>query len=121
MGQDITPVPFNTQGFLEKVEFAKVGLSMGEKIMPVKVKRAQTVHSVSLGSDPHRVLGLHEEAGAKVIRLWRPGAPYVYVELFGKKVEAKRTSQEGLFAVDAPLETTFRDYRVYSQNGVLHH
>jgi 1,4-alpha-glucan branching enzyme len=90
--------------------------------MPVRLKRAQTIRSVSFGSDPHRVLGLHEESkGMKEIRLWRPGAPYVYVELFGEKVEAKRESQEGLFTVDAPAETTFQDYRVYSQSGALHH
>jgi 1,4-alpha-glucan branching enzyme len=89
--------------------------------MSVKAKRAQPIQFTSFGSDPHRVLGLHEESqGIKVIRLWRPGAPYVYLELFGKQVEARRAGQEGLFTVEVPVETTFQDYRVYAQGGALH-
>jgi 1,4-alpha-glucan branching enzyme len=89
--------------------------------MPVKAKRAQNLELHSFICDPHRVLGLHETcSGAKVIRLWRPGAPYVYLELFGERVEAKKTSSEGLFEREVPVKTTFADYRVFFHNGMLH-
>lgn len=68
--------------------------------------------------DPHQVLGLHELGSRKVIRLWRPGATQVYFELFGKIVEANQM-QPGLFEYEVPLETTYRDYRIYHKNGLL--
>src|SRR3984957_2787633 len=73
--------------------------------------------------DPHHFLGLHSVDGAlsKVIRVWRPGAPYLHLEVFGKQLEAKRVHAEGLFECEVPAKTTFADYRVFHQNGVLAH
>ncbi len=72
--------------------------------------------------DPHRILGLHlSSQDTKVIRLYRPGAPFVYLELFGKVVEAKRTGTEGIFECEVPQETTFKDYRIYLPSGALIH
>lgn len=72
--------------------------------------------------DPHRFLGVHSVGtGQKVIRLLRPGAPYLHLEVFGKSIEAKRISPEGIFEVEVPANTTFADYRVYHQNGMLDH
>lgn len=70
--------------------------------------------------DPHSVLGLHlllDETN-KVVRLWRPGASQVHLEVFGKVVEAKKVD-EGLFEAIVPAVTTPFDYRVYHQNGLL--
>jgi 1,4-alpha-glucan branching enzyme len=72
------------------------------------------------GKDPHHSLGLHPStAESKVIRIWRPGAPYVHLEVFGKSVEAKKVTADGLFEYEVPLETTFTDYRVYLHQGAL--
>jgi 1,4-alpha-glucan branching enzyme len=67
--------------------------------------------------DPHRILGLHD----KTIRLWRPGAQKVYLEVFGKSVEAKCVHEAGLFEYKVPSNTTYKDYKVYHQNGLLAH
>jgi 1,4-alpha-glucan branching enzyme len=76
---------------------------------------------LSFTSDPHRILGLHPSgSNSKVIRIWRPGAPYLHLEVFGKDVEAKKVSPEGLFEYEVPSNTTFTDYRIY-QNGILAH
>lgn len=71
---------------------------------------------------PHAFLGLHETAdGAKAIRLWRPGAHQVFLEIFGTITEAKKVHDAGLFEASVPLKTTYFDYRVYHNNGVLAH
>lgn len=67
--------------------------------------------------DPHRFLGLHDG----VVRLYRPGAQDVYVEVFGKIVQASPRSEAGFFECAVPLETTYADYRVFHQNGLLAH
>lgn len=69
--------------------------------------------------DPHRFLGLHETAEGKVIRLWRPDAQEVYLEIRGKIVSAKKVSDAGIFTVEVPVDTSPADYRVYHQNGLL--
>src|ERR1700722_3866131 len=72
--------------------------------------------------DPHHLLGLHSlNASKKVIRLYRPGAKIVHIEVFGKNVEAKKTALEGFFEYEVPAITTFTDYRIYHQNGSLAH
>lgn len=73
-------------------------------------------------SNPHGFLGLHETPeGGKVIRLFRPGAPYLHLELFGKIVEAHKTGEEGFFELTVPKETFFTDYRVYLYKDLLVH
>lgn len=72
--------------------------------------------------DPHSVLGLHDYLeGHKVIRLWRPGAQVVHLEVFGEIVQASRLDHAGLFEYIAPGKTTVLDYRIYHQNGMLVH
>lgn len=67
--------------------------------------------------NPHHILGQHDE----VIRLWRPGANQVYLEIFGKIEEATRIHEAGLFEYHVPAHTTFSDYRVFHSNGMLGH
>lgn len=70
--------------------------------------------------DPHAILGLHPFFGKnKVIRLWRPQASQIFLEVFGKIVEANRVHEAGLFTYVVPLETKPSDYRVYHQGGLL--
>lgn len=72
--------------------------------------------------DPHNVLGLHpHSSGQKVIRLWRPGAKTLFLEVFGKIVEATQVHEAGLFEYHVPLHTASNDYRIYHQNGLLAH
>ncbi len=72
--------------------------------------------------NPHTVLGLHEHKdGKKVIRLWRPGAQEVYIEVLNQVLEAHRVDAMGLFELVVPGSITFQDYRVWHQNGLLAH
>ncbi len=70
--------------------------------------------------DPHTILGLHiTPEGKKLIRLWRPGASVLFLELFGHTVPATQVHNTGLFEVQVPPHTSFTDYRVYHQSGLL--
>lgn len=72
--------------------------------------------------DPHGFLGLHSVGGGKkVIRLWRPGAASMHLELFGKVVEAVACDPAGFFELQVPEHTTWSDYRVYHSSGLLAH
>jgi 1,4-alpha-glucan branching enzyme len=66
---------------------------------------------------PHAILGLHPFfEGGKVIRLWRPGAQQIYLEVFGSLVEARKIHDAGIFEFVVPPYTTPTDYRVFHQN-----
>ncbi len=74
------------------------------------------------GRDPHSLLGIHEPpGGCKVIRLWRPGADWVFLEVFGQIVQAQKIHQAGLFEYVVPAQTTLFDYRIYHHGGLLAH
>ena len=71
-------------------------------------------------SSPHDVLGLHLSIDSKkVIRLWRPGAENIYLEVFGAIIQARRVDNDGLFECEVPEKTEFGNYRIYHQNGLL--
>lgn len=73
-------------------------------------------------TDPHQFLGLHEgKLGKKVIRLLRPEAESVFVEVFGKVMPMLKGSEEGLFELEVPSTVTFLDYRVYHISGLFAH
>ena len=72
--------------------------------------------------DPHSILGIHPvDEYTKVIRLWRPGAAQIYLEVFGKVVEAEREDPSGLFSYRVPAHTTNQDYRIYHSSGMIAH
>lgn len=72
--------------------------------------------------DPHVILGLHSYTkNHKVIRLWRPAATRIFIELFGEIVEASKIYDSGFFECIVPLHTTRNDYKVYHHNGLLAH
>ncbi len=72
--------------------------------------------------DPHAFLGLHMDAnGQQIIRLWRPGATSLFLEVKGEPQEAKRVHESGLFEYPLPRPITFQDYRVYHHSGLLAH
>lgn len=83
----------------------------------------EDLHKLICGNyhDPHHLLGLHSAANGKVIRLWRPGASHIHLEVFGEVVEANRIHDAGIFEYPVPEHTMANDYRVYHQNGLLAH
>jgi 1,4-alpha-glucan branching enzyme len=75
-----------------------------------------------IGHDPHQLLGLHPStSSAQVVRLFRPSADTIHLELFGHVIPMEKVSPSGLFEYKVPLHTTYKDYRVYHQNGLLAH
>ncbi|KAF3362771.1 1,4-alpha-glucan branching enzyme GlgB [Chlamydiales bacterium STE3] len=77
----------------------------------------------SILHDPHAYLGLHSnrEGSNQVIRIYRPNATHLYLEFKQQIVEALRVSEEGFFELEVPNDTTYEDYRIYHQNGLLAH
>lgn len=72
--------------------------------------------------DPHNILGLHSTSdGGKVIRIWRPGADNLFLEVLGKNVQAEQVHPAGLFEYRVPNGITYIDYRVYHSSGLLAH
>lgn len=72
--------------------------------------------------DPHHILGLHNDVhGEKVVRLWRPGASHIHLQVRGEVREATQIHPAGLFQCNVSQNTTFKDYCVYHQNGLLSH
>ena len=71
--------------------------------------------------DPHHFLGLHiGSEGKKVIRLWRPDAEEVYLQIKGSVVQAKNLGYGGIFEVEAE-DVEALDYKVYHTSGLLSH
>ncbi|MBS0615941.1 MAG: 1,4-alpha-glucan branching protein GlgB [Verrucomicrobia bacterium] len=71
--------------------------------------------------DPHSILGLHQDGGRRVIRLWRPGAEGLFIEIKGKICPAKKLSESGFFECEVPGNFKHQDYRVYHSDGRLAH
>ncbi len=69
--------------------------------------------------DPHHFLGLHSTQKGQIIRLWRPGAEKIYLEVCGQIVEATQVADSGLFEYVLSKKIGPADYRVYHQNGLL--
>lgn len=72
-------------------------------------------------SNPHEFLGLHQVGASKVVRILRPGAAAVYIEIFGKIAEAEKIDSLGIFELYVPFETGPLDYRIYHHGGLLAH
>ncbi len=69
--------------------------------------------------NPHHFLGLHNVAGGQVIRLWRPGAEKIHLEVKGCVVNANKVHDAGLFEFRPEERITGQDYRVYHPSGLL--
>ncbi|MEI6241884.1 MAG: 1,4-alpha-glucan branching protein GlgB [Chlamydiota bacterium] len=70
--------------------------------------------------DPHSFLGLHSiSKRKKEIRVWRPGAGNLYVEVQGKIISIPRVLEEGFFVLEVPSSIEKSDYRIYHQDGRL--
>ncbi len=71
--------------------------------------------------DPHSILGLHTTREGKVIRLYRPDAENVYLEVKNEILQATKVHPCGLFEYRVANEIEALDYRVYHQSGLLAH
>lgn len=89
--------------------------------MVTKQKKEERVSIQMDPHNPHEYLGLHSHNNEKIIRLWRPGAKSVHIQLFGKILEMRKTLEDGFFELVVPANTTLKDYLVYHQNGLLAH
>ncbi|NGX58171.1 MAG: 1,4-alpha-glucan branching enzyme GlgB [Chlamydiae bacterium] len=71
-------------------------------------------------SKPHKILGLlTDESGSQVIRIWRPGAEQLQLEIEGKTIKAKQVCSEGLFEVVCEKPIGSLDYKIYQPDGSL--
>lgn len=87
---------------------------------PITHTLTQLIHGEH--HDPHTLLGLHTDGqGKKIIRLWRPGAHELSLEVFGESVKAHRVHDTGLFEYPVPSHTSYTDYRIFHQSGLLAH
>jgi 1,4-alpha-glucan branching enzyme len=66
-------------------------------------------------SNPHCLLGLHGNA----IKLWRPGASIVHLEVLGQIVEANQIDPRGLFEFISSQKLCPTEYRIFHANGLL--
>lgn len=72
--------------------------------------------------DPHTLLGIHHlNNEKKLIRLWRPGAQKIFLEVFGEIVEATKMHEAGIFEYIVPKDAMPNDYRVYHHSSLLAH
>jgi 1,4-alpha-glucan branching enzyme len=71
--------------------------------------------------DPHAQFGLHKTTSGQVIRLWRPGAEWIDLEVLGRVVKANREDDAGLFTYVPEKEIGSFDYRIYHHSGLLAH
>lgn len=72
--------------------------------------------------DPHSILGIHPlKGGKKVIRVFRPGADSLHIEVLGAILEMDRIDDRGLFEIIVPESVTYKDYRVFYASGLLAH
>jgi 1,4-alpha-glucan branching enzyme len=74
--------------------------------------------TVGLFSNPHAILGLKKGGDQKQrIRLWRPNKEKCPLEVCGKRVEAKKIHESGLFELEVPSDVRYGDFRVFHPNG----
>jgi 1,4-alpha-glucan branching enzyme len=72
--------------------------------------------------NPHQILGLHPYFdGKKAIRLWRPGASEVFIEVKGQVHSMRSIHDAGFFELIVDGATVWSDYKVYHHNGALEH
>ncbi len=70
---------------------------------------------------PHAFLGLHDTPEGQAIRLWRPGASEIHLEVLGSMVEAKCVDARGLFVYVPSTKILSSQYRIYHRSGLLAH
>ncbi len=62
--------------------------------------------------DPHALLGMHTEGDSVVVRVYDPAAEHVFILAGGKKFQAEKTADAGLYTMIFPDRKTHFDYSV---------
>lgn len=82
----------------------------------------QTDIIAGMSFNPHAYLGLHLDKNGGVIRLFRPDAKDVYLEVFGKMEDVRCVDERGLFEYHTTNPSLkMDDYRIYHASGLLGH
>ncbi len=69
--------------------------------------------------DPHAHLGLHtDDKSRKMIRLFRPGATEIFLEILGEIKSASKKGKSGFFEYVCETDISFQDYQVYHNSGL---
>ena len=69
--------------------------------------------------NPHSFLGVHDTPQGCVIRLWRPGAKEIHLEVLGHLVRAERVDERGVFEYVVNQKVSSGDYKVFHDNALL--
>lgn len=70
--------------------------------------------------NPHHRLGLHQVCEeTQVIRVFRPGASFLYLEIEGEQLSMRRVDERGLFECVVGSDVTVEKYQVYHPSGFL--
>ncbi|MBM3207223.1 MAG: 1,4-alpha-glucan branching protein GlgB [Chlamydiae bacterium] len=70
--------------------------------------------------NPHGLLGIHSlNEKSKVIRLWRPQATSIYLEVKGEILQSTLVHKDGIFELRVPSSIGPKDYKVYHHGGLL--
>jgi 1,4-alpha-glucan branching enzyme len=89
---------------------------------PLEAERILGLLTTCGRHDPHHVLGIHTtESGQKVIRLYRPDAESMHIEVHGYIVKMCRVHPAGLFEIPVQPTITPLDYRIFHTNGLVAH
>ena len=67
--------------------------------------------------NPHHFLGLHPYQDKKIIRLFRPDANEVFIEINGEAIPMDKIDDLGLFEKVVSNSLTYKDYKVWHVNG----
>lgn len=70
---------------------------------------------------PHALLGIHPTPESALIRLYRPGASHLFIELYGYVVEMQKVGEEGFFELSVPKDLRPIDYKVFHTSGLKAH
>lgn len=85
---------------------------------------AQSIHLDSLRYNPHAILGVHPSLGSEggaVIRLYRPGASVIYIDLYHHTVPMHKVDDTGFFEIAVPRDLQPTDYTVFHSSGLKGH
>lgn len=90
-------------------------------VVEIEKSKSAATHFLECGMyDPHAFLGIHRiEEGKSVIRVYRPGATRMHIEVCGIIVEMRLVHEAGFFEVYVSDSLTYKDYRVFHASGLL--
>lgn len=82
---------------------------------PLTFSQQECFHQLLEGRclNPHALLGIHEG----ILRVWRPDADCIHVDIQGRTYELQKEHPAGLFSLALPSSTHPCDYKIYHNDG----